>query len=297
MGAMASAIVLCAGFGTRLRPLTDELPKPLVPVGDRSILEHTVGHLREAGFAEAVLNVHHLASSFDRYIGRLALSVQVVGEPDIRGTAGGVAGAREYLRDTPVLVWNGDILGEPPIDALLANASSDHFCLAVAPRADGEGTVGLDEQGQVVRLRGECFGTETRSGDYVGVLALGAGVRDALPEHGCLFGDVALPRLRAGGHVTSVAATRPWTDAGDPRALLAANLAWLSRRELPFFSAESAHIAAAVELRDSVVSAGARVEGHGLLERCVVCPGATAFAPLADAIVAPSGRVVPCGHV
>jgi mannose-1-phosphate guanylyltransferase len=297
MGAMASAIVLCAGFGTRLRPLTDELPKPLVPVGDRSILEHTVGHLREAGFAEVVINVHHLASTFDRYIGRLALPVQVVVEADIRGTAGGVAGSREYLRAAPVLVWNGDILGEPPIDALLANASSAHFCLAVAPRADSNGTVGLDEHGHVVRLRGERFGTETRSGDYVGVLAFGAQVQDSLPDHGCLFGDVALPWLRAGGLVTSVPATRPWTDAGDPRALLSANLAWLSRRAPPFFAAESAQIAATVELRNSVVGAGARVQGHGLLERCVVCPGATAFAPLADAIVAPSGRVVPCGHV
>ena len=124
------------------------------------------------------------------------------------------------------------------------------------------------------------------------MLALGAAVRDALPERGCLFGDAALPRLRAGGRVTSAAVTRPWTDAGDPASLLRANLAWLGARGLDSFVASSAEIAAGVSVEHCVVSAGARVLGQGRIERCVVCPGATAVAPLSDAIVAPSGRVV-----
>jgi mannose-1-phosphate guanylyltransferase len=289
---MASAIVLCAGFGTRLRPLTDELPKPLVPVGDRSILEHAAAALKAAGFAELVINIHHLAPIFGRYIARLPLPVRVVVEPQIQGTAGGVAGARDWLSDAPVVVWNGDILVEPPLGALLANADEDHFCLAVAPAAVGEGTVGLDAHGNVVRLRGERFGKEERAGDYVGVLALGARVRDALPEKGCLFGDVALPRLRSGGMVRSVPVSKPWTDAGDPRSLLMANLAWLRAHELDSFLAEGAEVQAGIAVSSSVVGVGARVTGRGSLERCVVCPGATAIAPLSDAIVAPSGRVV-----
>jgi mannose-1-phosphate guanylyltransferase len=147
----------------------------------------------------------------------------------------------------------------------------------------------------VARLRGERFGTEVRSGDYVGVLAVGAAALEALPERGCLFGDGALPWLRAGGTVTSVPVTRPWTDAGDPRALLAANLAWLAARELDSFVAEAVQIPAGVTLRASVVGEGARISGKGALERCVVCPGATVSAPLRDAIVAPSGRVVDAG--
>lgn len=289
---MASAIVLSAGLGTRLRPLTDELPKPLVPVGDRSILEHAALRLSQAGLAQLVINVHHLATVFDRYLARLALPVQVIVETEIRGTAGGVAGARGHLQSAPVLVWNGDILADPPIAALLANADPEHFCFGVAPRPLGQGSVGLDADGNVVRLRGERFGSETQGGDYVGVLALGRAARDALPERGCLFGDGALPRLRAGGRVTSVPVTTPWTDAGDPRALLLANLAWLGARELDSFLGPGAEIAPGVALRSSLVGAGARVFGHGLLERCVVCPGATATAPLCDAIVAPSGRVV-----
>jgi mannose-1-phosphate guanylyltransferase len=295
---MASAIVLCAGFGTRLRPLTDELPKPLVPVGDRSILEHALGSLSRAGFTEAVINVHHLAGLFERHLPKLQreLAVRVLVEADIRGTAGGVAGSREHLQTAPVLVWNGDILVDPPLDQLVAGSEPHSFCLGVAPRALGEGTVGLDARGHVVRLRGERFGTEASGGDYVGVLALGGALLSTLPERGCLFGDVALPLLRGGGVVRSVPVHSAWTDAGDLAHLLAANWAWLAVRGLGAFVGEGAEVSRTVELRQSVVGAGARVSGDGVLERCVVCPGASALAPLRDAIVAPSGRVIP-SHV
>jgi mannose-1-phosphate guanylyltransferase len=293
---MASAIVLCAGFGTRLRPLTEELPKPLVPVGDRSILEHALAGLGRAGITEIVINVHHLAEAFEAVLARWPAPVRLVVERDIRGTAGGVAGARAHLASAPVLVWNGDILVDPPLDQLLVGSEPHSFCFGVAPRAGAEGTVGLNADGHVVRLRGERFGSEVRSGDYVGVLSLGAQLRDALPEHGCLFADSALPLLRAGGVIRSVPVTTPWTDAGDVPSLLAANLAWLEARGLDGYVADGAEVARGVRLEGSLVGAGARVIGQGSLVRCLVCPGATAGAPLSDAIVAPSGRVIPA-HV
>lgn len=293
---MPAAIVLCAGFGTRLRPLTEELPKALVPVGDRSILEHALGRFARAGFTEIVINVHHLAAAFEPVLARAQIPVHVVVEERIRGTAGGVAGARAHLSSAPVLVWNGDILVDPPLDQLLVGSEPHSFCLGVAPRRDGAGTVGLDADGRVVRLRGERFGEEVQSGDYVGLLSLGAAVVGSLPAEGCVFGDAALPLLRAGGSVRSVPVTTPWTDAGDARSLLAANLTWLAARGLSRFVADGAELAPGVRLQDSLVGAGARVSGQGTLTRCVVCPGATALAPLTDAIVAPSGRVIPA-HV
>ncbi len=240
--------------------------------------------------------MHHLAPLFARVIERLAFPVRVVVEAEIRGTAGGVAGARAHLSSAPVLVWNGDILVAPPLDQLLVGSEPNSLCFAVAPPAEGVGTVGLDEQGNVVRLRGERFGHEVRGGDYVGVLSLGAEVRDALPEHGCYIGDVTLPLLRAGGTVRSVNVSAPWTDAGDPPGLLAANLAWLAERGLDGYVGEGAELASGVTLHDSLVGAGARVSGSGALTRCVVCPGASVEAPLSDAIVAPSGRVI-AAHV
>jgi mannose-1-phosphate guanylyltransferase len=286
-------MVLCAGLGTRLRPLTCELPKPLVPVGDRSILAHIASRLRAAGLGEAVLNTHHLPDAFSSEIEHLDVRFKVVHEPEIRGTAGGLAGARALLGPPPVLVCNGDILVDAPIRALLEQAD-DGLCLAVSPRPAGEGTVGLGARGEVVRLRGEHFGDEASGGDYVGVAAVGGRCLEALPAFGCLIGDWALPELRAGGHVGTVPAAPGFVDVGDAKSYLEANLAWLRANAGPLgvWVGAGAVVGEGVLLSESVVGAGAWVRGSGPIERCVLWPGARASAPLAGAIVTPGGQVV-----
>src|SRR5712672_1949388 len=107
---MISAIVLSAGFGTRLRPLTDELPKPLMPVGDRPMIAHVWDALRSSGIERVVANTHHLAIDFEHEIRRLGVDIEVVHEPEILGTAGGVANASAALGAGAILIWNGDVL-------------------------------------------------------------------------------------------------------------------------------------------------------------------------------------------
>jgi len=290
---MARAMVLSAGLGTRLRPLTDELPKPLVPVGDRPILGHVLEWLRAHGFARAVVNTHHLPQAFATSV--LPIPVDLVHEPIIRGTAGGVAGARHLLGPAPIVVWNGDVLCEPPL-AELTRRVTDGLCLAICPRPRGEGTVGIDAEGRVVRLRGEQFGPEARGGDYLGVAALGARCLQTLPAEGCLIGDWALPELRRGEPVLTVDAPGPWTDCGDLARYLGANLAWLEKHGLDSWPAPGSEVGAHVELKQSIVGPGATVMGQGLVERSVIWPGASAVAPLFEVVVTRSGRVVAKVH-
>src|SRR5438105_2497797 len=99
---MARVMVLGAGLGTRLSPLTEELPKPLVPVGDQPMLAHVSAALWDAGFQEFVLNVHSFVDEFQPVINSLKSIIHVVHEPRIRGTAGGVAGARALLGHAPI---------------------------------------------------------------------------------------------------------------------------------------------------------------------------------------------------
>lgn len=282
-------MVLCAGLGTRLRPLTLELPKPMVPVGDRPLFAHIAAALQGAGFSELVINTHHLPEAFANVGEEFGIELQAVHEPVIRGTAGGVAGVRERFGAPPVLVWNGDIWVEPPITELLA-AAGDGLALAVRVRPRGQGTVGLDANGHVVRLRGESFDDEHSGGDYVGVLALGARVLAALPSEGCLIGDVALPELRAGRGVRSVAIQGDFHDAGGPDEYLELNLRWLAGRS--HWCGPGAEVGSGVELDRALLGAGARVVGQGRLSRVVAWPGAVVEAPLADAIVTGGGRVV-----
>lgn len=291
---MSTGFILAAGFGTRLRPLTAELPKPVVPVGDRPLLAHVAAACRSAGLCHLVANAHHEHHKITRIIGDYDLRVDVKVEVEIRGTAGGVAGARELLQPGAVLVWNGDVLTQPPVAGLLELAErEDAQVLAVSPRPAGEGTVGLDEAGNVVRLRGQQFGREARGGDYVGVMALGPGVVAALPSFGCLVGDVALPHLARGGRVLTLPSPAPWTDLGDLPAYVAANFAWLDRRGAASWLASSARVAEGVELERCLVGQGATVSGAGRLSRVIAWPGASLTAPLSDAVVLGSGLVVP----
>jgi mannose-1-phosphate guanylyltransferase len=291
---MASALILAAGFGTRLRPLTLELPKPVVPVGDRPLIAHVAEACGRAGATRLVANAHHGHERLSAIVRGLGLDIQVVVEPEIRGTAGGVAGARELLGPGAVLVWNGDILTEAPAAELLElSQQCDAQVLAVSPRSAGEGSVGMDATGAVVRLRGQVFGTETQSGDYVGVMALGPGVVRALPERGCLVGDVALAALAAGRRVLTVPSPAPWSDLGDLAAYVEANFEWLDRRGHSSWQAPDVALAASVELERCLLGAGVRVAGQGRLREVIAWPGALVSAPLERAVVLSSGLVVP----
>src|SRR4029077_5177643 len=87
------AMILCAGLGERLKPLSEELPKPLVPVGDRSVLAHIATRLSLAGYRSAVVNTHWMHEKFAAITDSFDLDLTLIHEPEIRGQAGGIAGA------------------------------------------------------------------------------------------------------------------------------------------------------------------------------------------------------------
>ncbi len=287
-----AAMVLCAGLGSRLRPLTDELPKPLVPIGDRPAASGIVAALRAAlPGAPLVVNAHHRAASVRLWAE--AEGVAVSEEQDLLGTAGGVAAASPWLSpggrtDADVLVWNGDILCDLDPAALLERHASGGAAatLAVSPRPAGEGNVGLDGRGRIVRLRQERFGEEVRGGAFLGIHVLGPRLRAGLPVTGCLVGDVYLPLLRGRelelmGHETDAA----FLDVGTIAAYLEANARWLARHGLASFVHPEADVAAGVDVRGSVVGSGARVRADAT--GAVIWPGAAVDAPVSCAVVTP----------
>lgn len=290
-------MIMCAGLGERLRPLTEELPKPLVPVGDRPALAHITHALARNGYDAALANTHWLPEKFSVNTEIYGLSLNLLHEPRILGVAGGVAGARPQL-GAPLVVWNGDtLIAEPPLRELArVAAATGGICLAVAPPR-AAGTVGLDAAGRLVRVRGETHGVEVRAADYVCLFSLGRHALADLPEHGDLFADYCLPRLRRGEAVYTCPAGDQWWDIGSLDAYLRANHDWLGQhanRTEGSFVGPSARVSPEVVLRGSVVGAGARVEGAGVIEHCVIWPNASASAPLSRCVVTPL-RVVQAG--
>jgi mannose-1-phosphate guanylyltransferase len=294
---MATAMILAAGLGTRLRPLTDELPKPLVPVGDAPLVFQIERHLARSGIERVVMNAHHRAEAFGRLGSPFPLPTSIIEESTILGTAGGVANAREQLPpDDDVLLWNGDIHADIDVGALRTALRQRGAMAAwsVAPRPRGQGTVGVDAAGRVVRVRDFRAGEEARGGDFLGVQWVTPELRGLLPAQGCLVGDAVGPLLARGGLVVAVEHAGPWDDIGTVAAYLRANLRWLSERGLGSLVGPGA--SAGVSSLDRVVlGAGARVGGAGRVVRCVLWPGAAATAPLSDSIVTTAGAAVRAG--
>lgn len=268
-GRVDAAMVLCAGLGTRLRPLTDELAKPMVPVGDAPAVAHVVARVRLATPARIVVNVHHRPGDVRAWAEGEHITVSH--EPELLGTAGGVAGAAALLGPAgSVLVWNGDILSELDPRELTRGDSAALATLAVHARPAGEGNVGFDEGGRIVRLRKSSFGPEDHGGDFLGIHVLGEKLRALLPAKGCLVGDAYLPALARGERLHAHVTRAPFVDVGSVAQYLAANAEWLRAHGLASWAHPTAVINAPIE--GSVIGAGAVVDAPAL--RSVVWPGA-----------------------
>ncbi len=272
------------------------MPKPLLPVGDRPALAHVADRVRAVA-GPIVVNACHRAADLRAFVDASLAGVQLSEEPRILGTAGGLAAAGAYLGPGPVLVWNGDILASldpAPLVAAHAAREDAEATLAVRPLPAGEGNVGVDATGRIVRLRGETTGEgEVRGGAFLGIHVVGEPVRARLPAEGCLVGDAYLPALRKGATLRAFDVDElEWHDIGTLGDYAAACFAWLARREPSTggsFVDEGARVASGAQLLRSILGRGARVDGDGVVERCVVWPGATAVAPCTSAVVTPWG--------
>ncbi|MGD9546287.1 MAG: sugar phosphate nucleotidyltransferase [Candidatus Krumholzibacteriia bacterium] len=176
MGDRIAGMVLAAGLGTRLAPLTDHLPKPLWPVGGRTLLDRAVDALLDIGCSPVVVNTHHLA---DRIAGHLAgrtarREVVISHEPLILGTGGALDGARAHLAGADqVVLYNGDVLCSVDLEGLVA-AHLRAVSLATLLVTDWPevNSVGVARDGRVVSIAGRPPASAEASGDAAAERAL-----------------------------------------------------------------------------------------------------------------------------
>jgi mannose-1-phosphate guanylyltransferase len=110
------AMVLAAGLGTRLKPLTFEIPKPMVPVLDRPVMAHILGLLERQGFDEVIANLHYFPDSIRDYFGD---QIEYRYEEELLGTAGGVRNVADFFGDDLVVIVSGDALTDVDLNALV----------------------------------------------------------------------------------------------------------------------------------------------------------------------------------
>jgi MurNAc alpha-1-phosphate uridylyltransferase len=224
------AMVLAAGYGLRLRPLTATTPKPLVPVAGRTMLDRALDALAASGVDQAIVNVHHLGAQIEARLAERARMgllpvTEVSSETQLLDTGGGIANALPRLGSAPFLAVNADIVWEdgrvPALRRLAAaydETKMDALLLLVASEGaigfDGPGDFFLDEDGRLVR-RGE-----RTSAPYVY-----AGLQMLTPTlfHGAPEGPFSLNRLydraAARGRLFGLVHDGAWYHVGTPEAL------------------------------------------------------------------------------
>lgn len=147
---MATAMVLAAGLGTRLRPITYELPKPMVPVLDRPVMAHTIDLLQQHGIDRIVANTHYFPETLRDYFKD---EIEFIYEPDLLGTAGAVRNAKEFFGDEPFLVISGDALTDLDVTALLerhkAAGGVATLCVTEVTETSQYGVVLNDSDGRI----------------------------------------------------------------------------------------------------------------------------------------------------
>ena len=225
-GVPETAMVLAAGLGTRMRPLTNDRPKALVEVGGKALIDHLLDRLAEAGVRRAVVNAHYFADRLEGHLRTRAAPAVVISDErdELLETGGGLKKARPLLGEVPVLVANIDSVwieaGRPALhrlaDAWRPEAMDALLLLAPMDRAIGFDTPGdffLEDDGRL-RFRGEAAEAPFA---FMGVHIAKPQVVDGEPDGPFSLSRV-WRRLAARGRLAGVAFDGLWMHVGDPAA-------------------------------------------------------------------------------
>jgi len=227
-GSPKTAMVLAAGLGTRMRPLTDVLPKALVPVAGRALIDRVLDELVAAGVERAVVNVHHLADRMEDHLAaRRDLEVLISDERQLLlDSGGGIQKARRLLGEAPFFVANIDSLwtdaGEAPLETLKRAWDPEAMDLLLLLVARGRGLGFEGPQGFLMDAAGRL--THSASPDVVTPFAnVGFGIMkpqilDGAPLEGPFSIVPVWHRLQAQGRLCGVAMDAFWMHVGDPAA-------------------------------------------------------------------------------
>lgn len=304
MSRIEFGMLLCAGLGVRLRPLTEHMPKPMLRFLDRPIADYGIEALRQLGVARIAVNAHHRPDHIDRWLRAKAHTwpettgpsprTDLVVEDSLMGTGGGAFGLWNAMSSpkSTVAILNGDIVAEFPLDAMwkVHRRTGAVATLMMLPRQVGESPVWLDPTGlfisQLPAKTGEWISPRYSSATactFAGVYLVEPEVFQELDgETSCLIRNGIGPLL-ARGHV--VAAYRYpgfWADLGTPGRFLDATMTVLENPSL---------------MPSSLVRP--REDGIYVADRKNVSPGATLHGPafVADGAVVEAGAVVGPGAV
>lgn len=298
------ALVLSAGRGERLRPLTAELPKPLLPVAGQTVLARTLERLRDAGCEAVAINLHHRGDRIRDTFGASFRGLPLVysEEPELLGTGGALPPLVDFFAGAEIaLVINGDSLCRWPIRELVAAhrradaAATVLLARTVDPRPYGGGAAVEGERVVAFRPGALAWASARRRFVFAGAQAIEPELLSRLPLGPSDLVDALYhPLLADGAPIRALPTARRWHDLGTPRRYLEAVLDWTFHGSTSAWrAAKGADVAPTARLRRTMVEAGARVEAAARLDRSLVLAGAVCGegVRLREVLVGPGARV------
>jgi NDP-sugar pyrophosphorylase family protein len=218
-------MILAAGEGTRLRPLTLFRPKPLVPVVNRPLLGILIEQLKKAGATQIIVNTHYLAHQIRDFLNGGApfgIPITLRHEERILGTGGGIKNTEDFWEDEPFIVLNGDILHTVDLrKAYDTHLKEGNLVSLVLHRFPRYNHVHIDEDRNIVAIREKkpkSFSGKTHQVAFTGIHILSPEVlRDTPPGKPLSILDIYLERIAKGEHVRGIIVENHyWNDLGTP---------------------------------------------------------------------------------
>jgi len=298
------AMVLAAGLGLRMRPLTLLRAKPALPVLNRPLIHWTLELLRRHGVTDVVINLHHLPATVRRVVGdgrTLGLRVSYSFERKILGTAGGPRKVRRFFGDEPFLLVNGDVLFDFDLSDLVrrhaASRARATLALKAHRRVEGYGGIVTGPGGFVRALAGLPHPVKGRPLLFTGVHVLDPDLLDRLPAGPSdSVRDLYAPLVAEGQRLLGVRVSGAWYDFGSPPLYLASQLSMMSSGFRGAGAARLVHPEARIHPRArvtrSVVGAGAAVGEGAVVSGSVLWEGTQV-----DGGARVSGSIVATGGV
>ncbi len=221
------AVILAAGFGNRLRPLTEHLPKPLLHVGGHPLIYYNLFLLKKYGITEVLINIHYQAEKWTQVLGNgasLGMNITYSQEPKILGTGGGIKNMQTVLGDGAFLVMNGDILVDLNLDRLVTFHQEKKGMATLALRNDPDvlqyGAIDLDANNQIQNILAKIPFKKgrIRKRMFTGIHVIEPKALDYIPP-GIFYSitDAYIEMLKKGEKLFGYSMTGYWADIGVPR--------------------------------------------------------------------------------
>ncbi len=219
------ALILAAGYGTRLLPYTQHVPKPLFPVGDCPVLERTIIHLYRSGCSEIIINTHHLHQQIEAFIAerKFPIPVHTRFEPEILGTGGAIKNTSDVLGDSPFMVINSDIITDINLKAVYDfHLSHIHPATLVLHDHKAFNTVSVTEDNFITGFHGDSSPSDKASSllAFTGIQVLDPELTTLIPRNTC-YSSIDLYKNMIAKYVkikAYISKNHLWTDIGTPES-------------------------------------------------------------------------------